>query len=220
MKTGLLPGIIQLMSVLAVVLCFFPLIIYSWKRLVTNKSYMVITIFWTINGILYVPEIFQWQWYRSATDLITLYYNLIDAPLVLLIFYYAFGNKLFLYLIALFAGFETVMIIWKGFNFDSDNIIIGIGSLLGLVMNIWGITKYFKKVEHTDAETVLVFVFAGFIFYYGLFAVVYQYNYLRDSGAQKPYVQLINYSAVCLATGLISFGFWKFAHTEYLEERY
>jgi len=208
------------MSIMAVIFSFLPLIIYSWKRLATNKAYMVISIFWTINGILYIPEIFHWQWYNSATDLITLYYNLIDAPLILLIFYYAYGKKIFLYLIGAFAVFETIMIAWKGFNFDSDNIIIGLGSLICLILSFWAISKYFKKVEHSDTETALVFVFAGFIFYYGLFAVVYHYNYLNESGPQRPYVQFINYSAICISTGLISYGFWKYAHTEYLEERY
>ena len=208
------------MSILAVFLCFFPLIIYSWKRLVTNKTYMVVSIFWMINGILYFPEIFQWQWYKSVTHLITLYYNLIDAPLIFLTFYYAFGKKIFFYLILAFAGFETIMIVWKGFNFDSDDIIIGVGSLICLILCIWGIADYFKKVEHSDEETAIVFVLSGFLFYYGLFAVVYHFNYLNYSGPQQPYVQFINYSSICLANLLISFGFWKFAHTEYLEERY
>jgi hypothetical protein len=211
------------MTMLAVVLCFFPLIIYSWKRLVTHKSYMVISIFWTINGILYIPELFNWQWYMAATNSITLYYNLIDGPLVFLILYYAYGKKIFLYMILAFAVFETIIIAWKGFNNNSDNIIIGIGSLICLILSFWVITKYFIKVVHTDAETVLVYVFAGFMFYYGLFAVVYRYNYLVHNEIreiQKPYVLLINWTAICLATGLISFGFWKYAHTEYLEEKY
>jgi hypothetical protein len=217
LKTGLLPGINLILAILAVALSFLPLILYWWKKLAIYKSYMVVAIFWTINGVLYFPEIFHPAWYRLASDQITLYYNLIDAPLIFLIFYFIFRKKPFLYLIAAFILFEISMIIWKGFNFDSDNIIIGIGSLICLGLNIWAISKYFMKVEHSDAENVLVFVYAGFIFYYGLFAVVYRYNYLSTSGAEQPYVQFINYSAIILATSLISFGFWKFAHTEYVD---
>ena len=220
MKTGLLPGINQLLSILAVTLSFLPLIVCCLKRLVTDKTYMFISIFWTINGILYIPEIFHWQWYNSATDLITSYYNLIDAPIIFLIFYFAFRKKIFLHLILAFVVFELIMIAWKGFNFESDNFIIGLGSLICLILNIWAISKYFMKVEHTETENSLVFVFAGYIFYYGLFAVVYQYNYLRISGPQKPYVTLINYSAIILATGLISYGLLKYAVTQYREERY
>ncbi len=220
MKTGLLPGINQLLSILAVILSFLPLIICWWKRLASDKAYLIIALFWTINGILYVPEIFHWQWYNSVTDLITTYYNLIDAPLIFLVFYFAFRKKIFLHLIFAFIAFEVMMITWKGFNFESDNFIIGLGSLICLILNIWAISKYFMKVEHTEVENSLVFVFAGFIFYYGLFAVVFQYNYLRTSGPQKPYVMLINYSAIILATGLISYGLLKYAVTQYREERY
>ena len=220
MKTGLLPGINQLLSILAVILSFLPLIICSWKRLFTDKAYLILSLFWTINGILYIPEIFHWQWYNSTTDLITLYYNLIDAPLIFLIFYFAFEKKIFLHLLFAFIIFEVIMIAWKGFNFESDNFIIGVGSLICLVLNIWAISKYFMKVEHTETENSLVFAFAGFIFYYGLFAVVFQYNYLRISGPQKPYVTLINYSAIILATGLISYGLLKYAATRYREEHF
>jgi hypothetical protein len=211
---------IQLMSVLAVILCFFPLIIYSWKRLVTNKAYMVIAIFWTINGILYIPEVFHWQWYYAVSDQILLYYNLFEAPIIFLTFYYASGRKIFLYMILVFAVFDTIMIEWKGLNFGSGNIIVGMGSLVCLIVNVWGIINFFKKVEHTDGETALVFIYAGFVFYFGLFAIIYPYSYILESVKEKPYIHLINFMSVCLATGLISYGLWKFAHTEYLEEKY
>lgn len=218
MKTGLLFGINHLMTILGVAMTFLPLFLFWWKKLAAEKSYMVIALFWTINGILYFPEIFQWNWYNNVSNQITLYYNLIDAPLIFLFFYYAFNKKIFLYLILAFVVFETIMNLWMGFNFQSDNVIIGVGSFICLTLNIWAISRYFLKVEHSNKEDVLVYVFAGFIFYYGLFAVVFQYNYLHASGPQKPYVVFINYSAILLATSLISYGFWKFAHTEYQDE--
>jgi hypothetical protein len=119
-----------------------------------------------------------------------------------------------------FIIFEALMIAWKGFNFDSNNIIIGMGSLICLILNIWGISKYFMKMQHTDTENVLVFVYAGFIFYYGLFAVIYNYNYLRISGPELPYVIFVNYLAICLSTSLISYGFWKYAYTNYKDEHF
>ncbi len=207
----------ELLTILAVSLMFLPLILYWWKRLAADKSYMVISIYWTINGILYIPEIFHWDWYNMVTNQITRFYNLVDGPLIFLTFYFIFKKRIFLFLILAFLIFEAVIIAWKGFNDASDNVIIGLGSLICLILNVWGISKYFMKVEHTDTENVLVFVYAGYIFYYGLFAVVYKFNYLLTSGPQRPYVIFINFSAICLATALISYGFWKFAHTEYVD---
>ena len=217
MKTGLLPVINELLTILAVSLMFLPLFLYWWKRLAADKAYMVISIYWTINGITYIPEIFHWDWYNAVTNQITLVYNLVDGPLIFLTFYYIFKKRIFLLLILAFLIFEAVIIAWKGFNDASDNVIIGLGSLICLILNVWGISKYFMKVQHTDTENVLVFVYAGYIFYYGLFAVIYKFNYLLTSGPQRPYVIFINFSAICLATALISYGFWKYAHTEYVD---
>jgi hypothetical protein len=219
LKTGLLPGINLILTILAVLLTFLPMLLYKWKKLGPDKSYLAISIFWIINGVLYLPEIFHWEWYEKASDQITLAYNLIDAPLIILFFYYTFRKKFFLYLIAVFVVFELILNIWKGYNFYSDNVIIGIGSLICLVLSIWAISIYFLKVEHTDKENALVFVYAGLIFYYGIFlSVTYFFNYLNTSGAQLPYVRFINWIDIILATSLISFGYWKFAHADYREE--
>ena len=78
---------------------------------------MVISIFWMINGILYIPEIFHWEWYNIS--------NRINYPvfitwwmvrLYFLTFYYIFKKRIFLYLILAFSVFETIIIVWKGFN--------------------------------------------------------------------------------------------------------
>jgi len=213
LKTGILPGITQMILLMAVTLSFLPLIIYWWKRLAENKAYMVVAIFWMLNGILYLPDIFHWNWYEPITFRILLLYNLIDAPIICLIFYYAFEKKIFLHLILYYIVFEALVISWKGFNIDSNNIIIGVGCLLCLCLNIWGIIRYVKKVKHTAEETVLIFVFAGFIFYYGLCVdIVLISRYLKLTLIQGDSIMLINYIAILVATVLISFGLFKYAH--------
>ncbi|MEJ0082634.1 MAG: hypothetical protein WDM78_17160 [Puia sp.] len=44
MKTGLLPGIIQLLAILVVLLAFLPLVLYWRKRLSAEKSYLCIVV--------------------------------------------------------------------------------------------------------------------------------------------------------------------------------
>jgi hypothetical protein len=218
LKTGLLPGINLILSILAVAFCFIPLALYWWKKLAPDKVYLTIVIFWTINGILYFPEIFHWEWYTNVTNRITLFYNLVEDPLILVIFYFLFRNHLFKFLLPAFILFEIIIILWKGFNWDANNIIIGVGGLICLVLNIWGISRYFLKMQHTDPENVMGFVYAGFIFYFGLYGVIYYFNYIIFSKVTLPYVIFINYLAICLATILISIGFWKFAHADYRDE--
>jgi hypothetical protein len=58
-----------------------------------------------------------------------------------------------------------------------------------------------------------MFVFAGFIFYYGLCVdIVLISRYLKLNIIQGNAIMLINYIAILVATVLISFGFFKYAH--------
>ena len=109
------------------------------------------------------------------------------------------------------------MILWKGFNFDSNTPIIGLGSLISLVLNIWGISVFFQKMQHSAFENVMAFVNAGFIFYYGLFTVIYIFNYINFSMVTLPYVTFINYLSITIATGLISYGYWRHAASPWKE---
>ena len=216
MQTVVVSGFIQFIGILAVFFSILPLVLYWTMGLAENKSYMVISIFWMINGLIYAPEIFNWQWYVPVDEEITLYYNLMDAPLILLIFFYAFEKKIFLYITLSFIAFEAIVISLTGFNMTSNEIIIGVGSLLCLGLNIWGINKYFKQVNHTETEKAYLYIFAGFIFYYGLCVdLIYIFKFFNFSTAQKQYGALINYTAMVIATGLISYSFFKFARPEY-----
>jgi hypothetical protein len=216
LEKTVVPVIIQVMGILAVFFSFLPLILYWYKGLAENKAYMIISIFWMINGIIYAPEIFHWQWYIPVDKQVTLYYNLADAPLILLVFYYAFEKRVFLFILLGFVVFEAVVITLTGFNMISNNIIIGVGSLLCLLLNIWGINRYFRQLTHTATEKAYMFIFAGFIFYYGLcIDLIYIFEIFHFSASQKQYEALINYTAMFLATGLICYGFSKYAHPEY-----
>jgi hypothetical protein len=216
LETGVLSGIVHVLGITALFFSFLPLILYWYKGLAENKAYMVISIFWMINAIIYAPEIFHWQWYVAVDEEITKYYNLFDAPLIMLIFYYAFEKRIFLFMILSFVAFEAIVITLTGFNMTSNDIIIGTGSLLCLGLNLWGINRFFRQINHTASEKAYMFIFAGFIFYYGLCVdLIYIFKFFHFSRGQKQYQALINFTAMVLSTGLISFGFHKYARPPY-----
>jgi len=216
LETGVLSGIVHVLGIIAIFFSFLPLILYWYKGLAENKAYMVISIFWMINAIIYAPEIFHWQWYVAVDEQITKYYNLFDAPLILLIFYYAFEKKIFLFILLSFIVFEAIVIKLTGFNMNSNDIIIGAGSLLCLGLNLWGINKFFRQINYTASEKAYMFIFAGFIFYYGLCVdLIYIFKFFHFSSGQKQYEALINYTAMVLSTSLISYGFCIYARPEY-----
>jgi hypothetical protein len=216
LETGVLSEIVHVLGIMALFFSFLPLILYWYKGLAENKAYMVISIFWMINAIIYAPEIFHWQWYVAVDEQITKYYNLFDAPLILLIFYYAFEKKIFLFMILSFIVFEAAVITFTGFNMTSNDIIIGAGSLLCLGLNLWGINKFFRQINHSASEKAYMFIFAGFIFYYGLCVdLIYIFKFFNFNRGQKQYQALINFMAMILSTGLISYGFCTYAPSEY-----
>ena len=115
-----------------------------------------------------------------------------------------------------FAVFEAIVIMFTGFNMTANDIIIGVGSLLCLGLNLWGISKYFRQINYTASEKSYMFIFAGFIFYYGLCVdLIYIFKFFHFSRAQKQYQDLINFTAMVLSTSLISYGFCIHERPEY-----
>jgi hypothetical protein len=205
-------------SNLTIIICFLPLLLLWWKKLSGEKTYLFIAIYWLANGILNLPDFFsQSQGIKNLQIQLILLYNLLDAPLALLIFYFAAKGKKkqgLLYILLSFVLFELVSVILKGHNLISSTIIIGPGSILALIYSVWGIAEYFQKIEHTPYENVMGFVYAGFLFDYGMSIVTYVFNYLdlaKDSKQTLPASLFIYYFSLILAGLLTSFGLWRHA---------
>ena len=208
-------------SVIAIVLCFLPFLLLWWKKLNSKKAYLFIAIYWLLNGVVNLP-IFIGQ--SDNTDLanqISLVYNLLDAPLVLLVFYFsAIGNKkrVLLYLLILFAVFELSIVAWKGHNWDSSTIIVGTGGLLILIYSVMGVAEYFQKIQHNSFETTMGLVYAAFIFDYGLSIITFFSNYLNFKKETVGENLFVYYLSVISATMLTSFGLWRYANAKLAEE--
>lgn len=214
MKPGFYSILNPFMSNIAVILCFIPIILLLWKRLIREKAYLFVCIYWLLNGLINLPDMLGQFQNPQMQENITLLDNLVDTPLALLIFYYAStGNKkkILLYLLIAFTSFELVVVLWKGHNFDSSTIIIGLGILVLFVYSFWGLAQYFQKIEHDPFENVMGFVYAGFIFYDGLWVVIYIFNYLNFRKDTVQANQFLNYLSIILATVLTSVGLWWYS---------
>jgi uncharacterized membrane protein HdeD (DUF308 family) len=203
------------MSVIAILLCFIPFALIWWKKLNKEKAYLFVGIYWCITGLIntpqYLPAIYQSS---RVDDNITLIDNLVDTPLMLLIFYFsAKGSKkrLLQYLIGGFVIFESIMILWKGNNFDSNTVIIGLGSLLTFCIGFWSLADFFQKIEHSPEENAMGFIYAGFVFYYGIFLIIWVFNYLYFKKETVPENAFIYYLNIILATSVISIGLWRYS---------
>jgi len=208
-------------AAIAILFSFSPLLLILIKKLSKEKAYTLIAIYWLLNGSTNLPE-----WLGQANNLallndITLVYNLIDAPLVLLILYYSSTGtkkKLILYVLIMYVIFESMMIFWKGHNFDSSAVIIGVGGVIILVFSIWGVADFFQKIEHSSFETTMGFIYAAFIFEYSLSIVTFISNYLNFKKETVDVNLFVYYLSVISATILTSFGLWRYARPKMAEE--
>ena len=213
MKTSLFSLSFLLVSDLATALCFLPLLLLWWKKLGRDKAYFFIAIYWLVNGITNLPN-----WFGQAKNFqlqgeLSLLYNLLDTPMVLLVFCFSStGSKkrITSYFLIIFILFEIVTVLWKGLNDKSNTIIIGAGTLLALVYSVDGMLQYFKKMEHNAFENAMVYVYAGYLFNYGLFLIIYTFSFMKskeNSGMLDNF--FLYYSSLILSTLLTSFGLWR-----------
>jgi hypothetical protein len=214
----MITGINVIFSILAVMLSFVPFLLVVSKNLSQDKPCLTVALFWLMNGLSIIPMFFHWAWYASSRNQIIFSLNLLDAPFMFLIFYFSYRRKFFAFGLAASIAFEFFIIYLKQLGFDSNTIITSTSGTIALLLNFWGLYRYFQLKTYTDQDNVLVYVHTGFVFYYSLFfEVTYTYKILSNRSSQtpfalfSPYGMFICYLAIFLSTLLISFGFWKYA---------
>lgn len=222
MKPGLTTTLYFIISNLAICLCFVPLIILWFKKLKYEKAYLVIALYWFANGLMNLPEWTGQSENRILIKQITLIYNLLDAPLVLIFFLYSsisINKKIIRYILGLFILFEIIMVAWKGYNLTSSTIIIGVGTFFAITFSVIGVMEYLQKMEHTPFENTMVFIYASLLFDYGIFIIIYFFSYLKyffnynnpASKAENIDNFIIYFVSLLLSTFLSCYGIWQFA---------
>jgi hypothetical protein len=214
-KPGLASVFYLIISNLAIFLCFVPIILIWIKKLNDQKAYLFIAIYWLANGLMNLPGWIGQSDNKFLIHHMTLVYNLLDAPLLLLVFLNSTsGNnkKIIRYTLFAFLLFELIMTAWKGYNLTSSTVIIGVGTFLAITFSIMGIMEYLQKIEHTPFENTMVFVYASFLFAYGIFIIIYLFTYISTASKTETLDNfIIYYISLFLSTFLTCFGFWQFA---------
>ncbi len=202
---------------LAIVICFVPFVFLGFKKVRKVNTYRVIGIYWLFNGLVNFPILWPMQqgalhhFFQHLSNI----YDLVDTPLVLLVFALASSGKLrkqVLLVLVIFVIGESVLIGQKGYAF-SWPIVVGIGVSLILVYTVMGLWQYLKKMEHNRFEHSMVYVYAALLFGYGTYLIIYLLYYLRGSasGYNEADTFLLYYtslllSAVVTSTGILTYG--------------
>lgn len=201
----------------AIVICFVPFVFLGFKKVRKVNTYRVIGIYWLFNGLVNFPILWPIQqgglhnFFQHLSNV----YDMVDTPLVLLVFALASSGKLrkqVLLVLVSFAIGESILIGRKGYSF-SWPIVVGIGVSLILVYTVMGLWQYLKKMEHNRFEHSMVYVYAALLFGYGTYLIIYLLYYFRGSasGYNEADTFLLYYtslllSAVVTSTGILSYG--------------
>lgn len=201
-------------SFIAIILCFVPFALLFWKKMNREKVFLLVCIYWSITGLInmpqYLPTAYKGEKFEENVTLID---NLIDTPLMLLIFYFSsegIKRNILRWLLLIFVVFEAIMIFWKGHNYDSNTVIIGVGTMLSFAYSLWCLAEYFQKMEHTTTENTMVFIYASFVFYFGIFSIIWVFNYLNFHKETVSENLFLYYLSIILATLIACIGFWRY----------
>jgi len=223
LKTGVYSVLYAVVSNLAIILCFVPLLFLSLRKMRQVNTYWVIGIYWLFNGLINLPAVglIQSAGSRGLLQRLNYCYTFTETPLVLLAFAFASTGrwrKQLLWVLVAFAAAETALIFFSGYNFTTCAIITGAGLLVILGYCIAGLWQYLSKMEHTRFENSMVFVYAALLFGYGSFLIIYIFAHFRSGGIGMTYNEtdsfLLYYislllSASVTSTGLGSYGLRK-----------
>jgi hypothetical protein len=207
----------MIVSNMAIGLCFVPFLFLRWKKMRQETAYWIVGIYWLANGLINLPNLelsghfMNYLWQNRFIH----FYKLLDTPLVLLIFFYGSSRKErkpVLVILALFIALEVALLTWNGYNLLSSTTIIGTGLLVVLVFSIKGFSQYLKKMEHTDFENSMVFVFVALLFAYCGFTIIYIFSHIHTNteASDNRDSLFLYYISLSLSATITCLGLWGY----------
>ncbi len=201
----------------AIVLCFIPFLFLSWKNMRKVRTWWVLGIYWLLNGLDNVVEI----WFATPTEgshllvrQLSLSYTLLETPLLLLAFALARqgrGRKGLLIALVLFMTGESILLRLRG---DSSlGLIIGSGLGIIILYSLMGLLDYVKKMEHTRFENSMVYVYAALLFSYGSMLIIYVFAHYHHAVATNSHDMdsfLLYYISLLLSAAITCAGLWSY----------
>jgi hypothetical protein len=215
----------SIISNTAIASCYLPILMIIWKSLRNEKSFITIGIYWLFSGLINLPNWVSMLQTNAWENQITLIYNLIDGPLILLFFLLSSKGKkrkLILYTLLSFIIFEIITVAITGYNLKSSTIIIGFDTFVALTLCITNITAYLSKLDHSSCENAHVFINSSILFSYGVFIIIYFFSYLgfANSKSENNEVFLIYYISLLLSSLLTCYGLWRYTRKPMFEKSY
>lgn len=175
---------LQILSWVSLVAYQVPLAYLLWKKLWRDTPVMIFSLYWTVGGLTNLfgnlPFIST-----STYEYISVIHNLLDVPFVLYIIHQntsvAKIRSATRMLIPFYIFAELIHGFITGFETESFDIMTGIGVFLIIFIVLFEVINYFGKMEHSDREKGLIFLFFAVLFEYSSYLFVYFLSVVRTS---------------------------------------
>jgi hypothetical protein len=199
----------KIISILVTIAYFVPAFIVVFKKLWRDTYFFYLGTYWLLGAMVNIVSSIPGTETRTL-EIITVLYNMIDIPFILWILWYtSFSSQLAKLLRFVIVGYvvtEIVVVMMFGLNYDAIKYIIGGGLLLVVITLIWEIMIYLQRIEHSNREKAMLFIYAALLFEYGSFTIVYMFDYFILP-ADEMDKWLIYYISTLIAIVIASFGF-------------
>ena len=199
----------KIISILATIAYFIPAFIVVFKKLWRDTYFFYLGIYWLLGAMVNIASNNLGMEPRTL-EIVTVLYNMIDIPFILWILWYtSFSSnlaKLLRVVIVVYVVAEILLVLMFGLNYAAIKYIIGGGLLLVVATLIWEITIYLQRIEHSNREKAMLFIYAALLFEYGSFSIVYIFDYFIIPADQVD-KWLIYYISTLIAIVIASFGF-------------
>lgn len=176
--------LIDIISILAIMAYFLPVVIVLVKRLWFHRSFLLFAIYWLVAGIVNILLLVPGM---NADVLRTIRagYNMLDIPFILAIFYLTTSSAKIKYFTKfVWIGFviiEAVNAFINGVNYQAIKYVLGLGVFLVIAIVTSEIIGYLRKIEHSAKEKAMIFIYAGLLFEYGTYVIIYIFDYYITS---------------------------------------
>jgi len=191
----------DIISVAAIFSYFIPILVVLLRKLWRDAFFILFAVYWLLGGLINMPDLLPGFSEELKSDMGVIY-NLLDIPLILIIFYYTSSSfmirRYILFSLALLIAFEAVNFLIYGLNYDALKYSLGPGIAIVLIVLTWEIVRYLQKIEHSNRQSAKVFIYAALLFEYGTFTLIYIFDYfIPNSNSEDSF--LIYYISTVIA---------------------
>ncbi|MBX2925982.1 MAG: hypothetical protein KF746_27555 [Chitinophagaceae bacterium] len=204
--------IYQFIGWLAAIAFFVPLSIALYRKQIRNTFFTSFIIYWTWAGLVNIIFISGIVTNRQILFVVERTYNLIDAPVLLCLLFFALPlpvvKQKLRWFIPAYLVAEVIFIFITGLSGTAEIILVGAGifAVLSCIIaiisfNLWGT----KKIQSPGSPQM--FIYYALLFEYGVSVITFLFNYIFPERNNTGDSFFIFHIATIITISIASYGF-------------